>query len=148
MEDGTTHPILGVVEFDEELDCAVILVEGSGFPTLKIGDSQAIKSGEKVYAIGNPKSLSNTISDGMISNPRRESFDGMIQISVPISPGSSGGALLNAAGEVIGITTTSLTSGQNLNFAIPMDQLSPVEELLKTVRDPGYLTMAEIASPL
>ncbi len=145
LEDGTTHPILGVVEFDEELDCAVILVEGSGFPTLKIGDSQAIKSGEKVYAIGNPKSLSNTISDGMISNPRRESFDGMIQISVPISPGSSGGALLNAAGEVIGITTTSLTSGQNLNFAIPMDQLSPVEELLKTVRDPGYFTMAEYA---
>lgn len=145
LEDGTSHPILGVVEFDEELDYAVILVEGSGFPALKVGNSQAIKSGETVYAIGNPKGLSNTISDGIISNPRRENFDGMIQISVPISPGSSGGALLNARGEVIGITTGSLESGQNLNFAVPMDQLSSVEELLKTVRDPGYFTMAEYA---
>lgn len=145
LEDGTSHPILGVVEFDEELDYAVILVEGSGFPALKIGDSQAVKSGEAVYAIGNPQGLSNTISDGIISNPRRENFDGMIQISVPISHGSSGGALLNSRGEVIGITTASLRSGQNLNFAVPMDQLSPVAELLETVRDPGYFTMAEYA---
>lgn len=145
LEDGKTYNISGVVEFDEVLDYAVILVEGSGFPALKVGNSQAIKSGEAVYAIGNPKGLSNTISDGIISNPRRENFDGMIQISVPISPGSSGGALLNARGEVIGITTGSLESGQNLNFAVPMDQLSPVAELLETVRDPGYFTMAEYA---
>lgn len=145
LEDGTTHPILGVVEFDDVLDYAVILVEGSGFPTLKVGDSLGAKSGEQVYAIGNPRGLSNTISDGIISNPRRENFDGMIQISVPISHGSSGGALLNTKGEVIGITTASLESGQNLNFAVPIDHLSPVAELLETVRDPGYFTMAEYA---
>ena len=145
LEDGKTYNISGVVEFDEELDYAVILVEGSGFPALKVGNSQAIKSGETVYAIGNPKGLSNTISDGIISNPRRENFDGMIQISVPISPGSSGGALLNAHGEVIGITTGSLESGQNLNFAVPMDQLHSVEELLKSVQERGIFTMEEYA---
>jgi hypothetical protein len=64
--------------------------------------------------------LKSTISSGLISNPCREDFSGMIQISVPISSGSSGGALIDQYGDVIGITTAGYLYGQNLNFAIPV----------------------------
>lgn len=145
LADGSCHMIVGVVAFDEELDYAVIKVGGGNYPALQIGDSKNIKSGETVYAIGNPQGLSNTISDGVISNPRRDNFGGMVQISVPISGGSSGGALLNAAGEVIGITTGSLESGQNLNFATPMDLLESKDELMRTFLEEGFWGIDEYA---
>ena len=75
--------------------------------------------GDKAYAIGSPRGLDNTLSDGMISQIRENDY---LQISVPIDHGSSGGALLNEYGEVIGITSGGLDdSGANLNYAISID---------------------------
>ena len=124
LSDGTTVKILGVIYDDVKSDYAVIRVEGSGYTALPLGDSEALAGGEKVYAIGNPRGMSNTISDGLVSNPRISNpqigIRDYIQITTPISHGSSGGALINEMGEVVGITTASISSGQNLNFAVPI----------------------------
>lgn len=125
LTNGEIYDVSGVVDFDTELDFAIIKVNGTGFTPLKLGNSSSIKGGESVFAIGNPEGLTNTISDGIISNPCRKDLNDMIQISVPISHGSSGGALINTAGEVIGITTSFLASGQNLNFAVPINFIKP-----------------------
>ncbi|MBO6040737.1 MAG: trypsin-like peptidase domain-containing protein [Oscillospiraceae bacterium] len=121
LANGKTYDIAGVLYFDRDRDYAVIKVNGTGFAALKAGDSAAVSGGEVCYAIGSPQGLQNTISNGIISNPSRTDFGGeLIQTTAPISSGSSGGALVNEYGEVIGVTTLSLEDSQNLNFAIPI----------------------------
>jgi S1-C subfamily serine protease len=79
--------------------------------------------GEEVVAIGNPLSLESTVSNGIISGIRTVEEEGgkFLQVTTPISPGGSGGPLFNMAGEVVGITTVYIKSGENLNFAIPIN---------------------------
>ncbi len=113
---------LSVIKTDAVRDIALLKIATPiNVAPLAMGDSDQITVGERVVAIGNPKGLSNTVSDGLVSAVR--DTDGMkqIQISVPISPGSSGGALINMRGEVIGITTSGYDQAQNLNFAIPIN---------------------------
>lgn len=119
--DGNTYAVSGYYDYDAAKDLALIQVEGSGFPYLGIGDSTAIAGGQNIFAIGSPLGLDNTISQGIISNPKRV-VDGTeyIQITAPISHGSSGGALLNDRGQLIGITSAGFTDGQNLNLAVPV----------------------------
>ena len=115
------YDIIGVHNYSVEEDWAIIKVDGSGFDYLTIGDTNTITGGAVVFAIGSPLGLQNSISQGLISNPGRvESNVVYIQTSAPISHGSSGGALLNKYGEVIGITSASYVNGQNLNLALPM----------------------------
>ena len=91
---------------------------------LTISASEQINVGERIYVLSNPKGLAGTISTGIVSGGIRRSKDTeLLQIDAPISPGSSGGAVLNASGEVIGIATASLSGGQNLNFAVPSSRI-------------------------
>jgi len=143
---GNWYTVMGVLYFDKELDFAVIKTNAANVPYLNIGDSSDIYSGDKIYTIGNPQGLTNTISDGIISNPKREDFNGMIQITAPISSGSSGGALLNSRGEAIGITTGTLTSGQNLNFAVPISEVVNKNELTTIESKYNMFTMEEFAT--
>lgn len=114
------YDLKGVYDYNEKNDWAIIKVEGNDFPYLEL-ETEAVKGGETVYAIGSPRGLQNTISEGLISNVERN-IDGVkyIQTSAPISPGSSGGALINTKGKVVGITSAFFTDGQNLNLAIPV----------------------------
>ncbi len=122
LTNGKTCAVAGVLYADRDRDYAVIKVEGSGFDALKIGDSSALSGGDVCYAIGSPKGLQNTISNGIISNPSRKDLgEELIQTTAPISSGSSGGALINEYGEAVGVITSSIPSGQNLNFAIPIN---------------------------
>lgn len=113
-----------VYDFDAGEDWAVIKVDGDNFPYLSRADSSDIVGGASVYAIGCPLGLENTISEGIISNPSRV-LDGetLIQTTAAISHGSSGGALINKYGEVIGVTSSSLTNGDSLNFAVPISAI-------------------------
>ena len=109
--------------------------------------------GEIIYTIGSPLGLENTISNGIISNPAREDFYGYIQITAPISSGSSGGPLLNPYGEVVGITTGTLDTAQNLNFAIPIAKLTSVvqgsmQTLSQVARDYEYYQYTNISEIL
>lgn len=120
-ESKKTYDVVGVYSYNKEQDWAIIQVKGSGFLTLDIGSDDSVHTGQKVYAIGSPLGLQNTISEGLLSNKKVELENvEYYQISAPISHGSSGGALLNENAQVIGITSASFVEGQNLNLAIPM----------------------------
>ena len=122
---GKTYDVLGVYDYSEEEDWAVIKVDGSGFSFLKPADSSSVVGGATVYAIGSPLGLQNTISEGLISNPNRtEGGVTYIQTSAAISSGSSGGALIDTCGDVVGITSAFYVDGQNLNLALPISYIS------------------------
>jgi S1-C subfamily serine protease len=125
LSSGATLFVDGVVATDPSRDLALLKVSGGAFPCLKIAKGALPKVGATVYAIGNPQGLENTFSGGMVSG-HREIKQGLtaIQVTTPISPGSSGGPLLNVSGEVVGVTTGGLTGGQNLNFAAPVSGVS------------------------
>ncbi len=127
LASGETRKILGIYGYDMSTDCALIQIEGGGYPTLEIA-SYELKTGADIYTIGNPIGLVNSYSKGIISMRERE-IDGMtyIQIDAAISSGSSGGALLDAAGRVIGITSAAITGGQSLNLAMPISVIDVID---------------------
>ncbi len=107
-----------------ERDLCVLLVTNG-----QIGEAAQIalrrpRAGERVYALGHPKGLDLTISEGLVSGFRTLSQGALIQFSAAISAGSSGGGLFNSSGELVGITTSTLRESQNINFAAPVDILS------------------------
>ena len=116
---------------DIHKDLAIIRIGASGLPVASLGDSSKVRVGEKVVAIGNPLGYERSVSEGIISGIREIEGVKYFQMTTPISPGSSGGALLNTAGEVIGITSMGYFEfAQNLNFAVPIEE---VRSLLETV---------------
>ena len=136
VNENTEHPIESVLGVDWAQDLAVIEVSGLRAPILPFGDSDAVQVGQAVYAVGNPQGLQGTFSPGVISAIRPEGNSlvagKVLQITAPISPGSSGGPVLDSNAEVIGIAVGTRTQGQNLNFAIPVNFL---KELLKRIED-------------
>ncbi len=124
-DEKKTSDIMGVYDFNENEDWAIIDTGVKNSSYLEIGAPSTVVGGATVFAIGSPLGLQNTISQGLISNPQRtEENVSYIQTSAAISSGSSGGALLNKYGEVIGITSASYIDGQNLNLALPMSYIS------------------------
>ncbi|MEA5040299.1 MAG: S1C family serine protease [Clostridiaceae bacterium] len=122
---GKIYDVLGVYGYDIFEDWAVLKIGGTGFSYLDIGAPATVVGGATVYAIGSPLGLQNSISQGLISNTSRPVDDvNYIQTSAAISSGSSGGALLNKYGDVIGITSASYIDGQNLNLALPISIIS------------------------
>jgi S1-C subfamily serine protease len=136
--DGAFYEVEGFLGADSSMDIAVLKLRTSSkeFPSLRFADADRVAIGQHVIAIGSPMSLENTVSDGIVSairtardldsrlNPNLRVF----QTTSPISPGSSGGALLNMQGEVIGITSFGIETGQNLNFVIPISYAKPLLE--------------------
>ena len=125
-----TYPVAGVVVADKEHDIAVLKVKRlDDLPALPLGDARKVTTGEPVVALGSPLGLGGSVTEGVVSKVREfEKFGDVIQVSCAVSPGNSGGPLLNAQGEVIGIVSFSLEAGQNLNFGIVINTL---QELLK-----------------
>jgi len=118
------YNIAGTVAVDDARDIALLAVEDIKAPALTIGDSKQLAVGDEVYAVGNPRGLEGTFSAGIISSIRKVGDDSLLQITAPISPGSSGGPVVNNKGEVIGVAVATFKGGQNLNFAIPSAYLS------------------------
>jgi serine protease Do len=129
-----------VVGADKQSDVAVLKIDASGLPTVKIGDPRQSKVGQWVVAIGSPYGFDNTVTSGIISAKSRslpnENYTPFIQTDVPVNPGNSGGPLFNLQGEVIGINSMiySQTGGfQGLSFAIPINEAIKVkDEIVKT----------------
>ncbi len=133
---GRVCQVTSVIAYDKEMDIAVVRVSQTDvngdwvgkFTPVHTGDSNLIKAGQTVYALGNPYGLQNTISDGIISNPSQMVEGNLyIQTTAAVSPGSSGGALVNEYGEVIGITSAAIPGGENLGFAIPINILNVLD---------------------
>lgn len=101
-------------------------VKPEDLPHVTLGSSTDLTVGEKVIAIGSPQGLEDTVSDGILSAIREVDSVRFLQITAPVSPGSSGGPVLNSAGQMIGIATFQLKKGQNLNFAVAVDHIKPL----------------------
>ncbi len=126
--EGSKAEADGIVKYDEDTDIAVIKVEKlSHIAPLKTGSLQSVSKGDRIVTIGSPQGLQNSISEGIVSGIRKfeygqnDSVD-MIQITAPISPGNSGGALMNFSGEVVGVTTAVSKDG-NIGFAVAIDEM-------------------------
>jgi hypothetical protein len=132
-----------VVGIDKVRDLALLNVEATA-PTLRLADSGPAEVGDNVYAVGNPEGLEGTFSQGLISGIRHLGSDSILQITAPISPGSSGGPVLNSNGQVVGIAVSTWTEGQNLNFAVPVAYLTM---LLKNKTPPTRLSQLDQSIP-
>ena len=128
-----------VIGFDKRTDVAVIKIEATGLPVVKIGDPEKLKVGEWVLAIGSPFGFESTVTAGIVSAKGRslpqENYVPFLQTDVAINPGNSGGPLFNLKGEVVGINSQiySRTGGfMGLSFAIPIDVATDVANQLKT----------------
>jgi hypothetical protein len=111
------HPVKRIVASSRSLDLAVLEVEELGRP-LRVSRVESVNIGDRVYTIGNPRGLEGTFSGGMVSGLRDSGDFTVIQVTTPISHGSSGGPLLTTNAEVVGVMTRSLSGSQNLNFAV------------------------------
>ncbi len=119
---------------DPKTDLAVVKIDAKGLPALKVGDSDLLKVGEIVIAVGNPFALSHTVTMGIVSALRRsnvgiEDYENFIQTDAAINPGNSGGALVNTKGELIGINTAILSKSggyMGIGFAIPSNMAKSI----------------------
>lgn len=118
---GDVYSVDGVVDFDPNKDFAILKVTAFDLPVVELGNSNQVDVLEEVIAIGHPLGLQFTSSTGVISQVREKNGYSMLQTTAPISPGNSGGPLVNLKGQVIGIVTEQMTEGQNLNFALPIN---------------------------
>jgi hypothetical protein len=109
---------------DLEHDLCRISVAGLNAPAVAISSVSTLRTGQRVFAIGAPQGLELTISEGIVSALREFPGGKMIQTSAPISPGSSGGGLFDASGQLVGVVTFQHKFGQNLNFAVPADWIN------------------------
>jgi hypothetical protein len=116
---GLQAEVSSIISYSKYLDLAVLQIEGKGTP-LQISAQHKYSVGDKVVAIGNPRGLEGTVSEGIISATREVDDFVIYQITAPISLGSSGGPLFDEHGKVIGVTTATIADGQNLNFSIPI----------------------------
>lgn len=110
-----------IVVADEEFDLCKLRVHGLSARPVTLGASTQLNVGQKVFAIGSPQGLDLTLSDGLVSSLREGPAGTFIQTTAPVSPGSSGGGLFDQRGRLVGIITFQMRSGQNLNFAIPVE---------------------------
>lgn len=125
-----------IIGQDSALDLAILKIEGTKLPSLKLGDSSKIRPGEWVIAIGNPYGFANTVTVGIISATGRSLGNlgkkNLIQTDTPINPGNSGGPLLNLNGEVIGINVAIVSGAQSIGFSIPINSAKEViDQLIK-----------------
>ena len=122
LPNGDAYDDVGVVEFDTRKDLVLLKIKGFKLPTAELGDSDLVAVGDKVYAIGAPKGLELTLSEGLVSG-LRDTGDGyrVVQTSAAISSGSSGGGLFDDQGRLVGITSFKFRDGESLNFALPIN---------------------------
>jgi Trypsin-like serine proteases, typically periplasmic, contain C-terminal PDZ domain len=125
--DENEYEIEKVIASDEHLDIALFRIKNKGnrkFPVLKFAKKN-VQKGDKVYNISSPMGLEHSVSEGIVSSFRKDKYKrDVIQVTAPISPGSSGSAILNDRGEVLAIATYSRIGGENLNFGITVNKES------------------------
>lgn len=136
MHDGVTHKAAFIGE-DRETDLAILKISGASFIPVKFGDGDQLRIGQLVIAIGNPLGFQHTVTAGVVSALGRtlegqngRMMDNMIQTDAALNPGNSGGPLINADGEVIGVNTATINGAQGLCFAININTAKDIASQL------------------
>ncbi len=134
-----------VVGTDSKTDVALLKIDAKKLPHVVLGDSDKLKVGEWVLAIGNPFGLDHTVTSGIVSAKGRiigaGPYDDFIQTDASINPGNSGGPLFNFYGEVVGMNTAIVAHGQGIGFAVPVNV---VKNIISQLRDHGKVVRAEL----
>jgi regulator of sirC expression with transglutaminase-like and TPR domain len=155
--DGRRHPVVEVLAHDTRLDLALLRLGSPGgeevaedpkknqagrLPSLELADSDEVRQGDPIVAMGNPEGLAFSVVDGVVSEPRRD-VDGlsMLQVAVPIERGNSGGPLLDRRGRVLGILTLKSARTENLGFAMPVNALKGLLEKPNPIPMERWLTI-------
>ena len=123
---------------DRSTDLAILRIDGKDLPITNKFTSVPVEVGDKIYTISNPEGFINTLSEGLVSGIRKVDNKTFYQITAPISEGSSGGAVFNEFGEVIGVAMMQVKEGQNLNFTISVDEIDKIDAFKE------YITLKEI----
>src|SRR5262245_15683305 len=126
MADGKKFEVKEVTAFDRPLDLALIRIDAKDLPALPLGDSDTLKQGQPIVAIGNPHGLKHSVVAGVVSGTREIENRQMIQLAIPIEPGHRHGPLLDMQGRVHGLLTMKSAMTANLGFATPVNELKPL----------------------
>ncbi len=133
LSDGRKFDVIRIHAWDRKTDLAVISIDAKGLTPLRLGDSDSIKQGASVIAMGNPRGLTHSVVEGVVSAVRQLEDLTLIQLAIPIEPGNSGGPLVDRNGRVIGVLSLKSAITDNLGFAMPINQLKPMLEHPNTV---------------
>lgn len=118
---GHTYSSVAVLGFDAGKDVALLQMKPAELEPLGLGNTEAVHIGDAVFSVSNANGYNNTLSEGIVSGIRMIAGHRRLQVTAPISHGSSGGPLFNSDGVVIGLTTEIDEKGQNINFVVPME---------------------------
>lgn len=144
--DGKTRDVKEVYAWDRKLDLAVLQVDADDLVPLPLGDSDTLKQGSQVVALGNPQGLEYSVVEGVVSARREFEYSEMIQLAIPLEPGNSGGPLLDMFGRVHGILTLKSAVTRNLGFAMPINKLKPMLAKPNPVPMERWLTIGTVNS--
>lgn len=141
--DGGSYEVTSVLGYSKEHDVAILETSQKNSKAVEFATT-AVSTGETVYALGSSLGLTGTFSEGMVSAAERE-IDGVtyIQVTAPISSGNSGGPLVNAKGQVVGITSAGFTDGQNLNLALPINVIDQISRGVPLTMEEFYYDSAD-----
>ncbi|MFI5095375.1 MAG: S1C family serine protease [Candidatus Acidiferrales bacterium] len=129
FSDGAIKRVSGVVADSVQQDLIILRVETGKRPSLPLGDELSLQQGDPVYALGAPKGLELSFTNGIVSSFRKSDAQFLIQTTAAIAPGSSGGPLFDRAGKVVGVTTSMVTDAQGIYFSVG---IGDVKRLLRT----------------
>jgi Trypsin-like peptidase domain len=123
LASGESYEVRGLVSTDTTRDFALLRIPGFDLPVVVLGNSDSVSFGDRLVAVGAPLGLEATVTDGILSSKRLVNGVQWLQMSVPVSPGSSGGPVANDQGQVVGVVVAAIVGGeaQNLNFALPIN---------------------------
>lgn len=139
--DGRRHDVTTIEASDRAADLALLRVDAHDLTPLELGDSDQLKQGQPVVAMGNPHGLINSVVTGVVSGQREIDGRQMIQLAIPIEPGNSGGPLLDFEGRVHGLLTMKSLVTANLGFAVPINRLKPLIEKPNPIAIDRWLLM-------
>lgn len=145
LADGSRHDAIAVHASDKKLDLAIVKIDAKRkLKPLPLGDSDALKQGQELVALGHPQGLEHSVVAGVLSG--RRDFDGvpMLQLAIPIEQGNSGGPVLDAAGKVVGIVTMKSLVTANLGFAVPVNALKSLRDRPNPVAIEQWLTIGAL----
>lgn len=139
--DGKKHDVTEVFASDVHSDLAIVKIAQKGLKPLQLGDSDGVKQGQRIVAMGNPQGLDFSFVEGVVSAVREIEENQMIQVAMPIERGNSGGPLMDTKGRVLGLLTLKSMKTDNLGFAMPVNELKRLFESPNPVPMSRWLTI-------
>ncbi len=144
LADGKRYDAVEVHAVDRERDLAVIRIKADGLTPLKLGASAAMKDGQAVVAVGNPRGLKRSVVAGVLSGRRDVEGRPVLQLAMPVEPGNSGGPVLDMDGLVVGVVSSKSLVTPNLGFAVAVESLKPLLEKPHPVPMSAWLTIGAL----